>query len=108
LRPNLALTAGVNVQHLALNGKTTIEPRASLRWEASPVHSLAVGYGLHSRMEKLDVYVVKDENGSLPNKKLGFTKSHHAMFSYVYGIAEDMRLKIAPYFQWLFDVPVTA
>ena len=107
LRPDLALTAGLNVQHLRLNGRTTVEPRAGLRWEVTPRSSLAMGYGLHSRMEKPDVYFVKGGNGTLPNKDLAFTKSHHIMFSYVYRIAEDMSLKIDPYFQSLFDVPIT-
>ncbi|MCD7900159.1 MAG: TonB-dependent receptor [Bacteroides sp.] len=105
---NFTLTAGLNLQHLTLNSTTTLEPRAGLKWYATPAHSFAIAYGLHSRMEKPDIYFVKDENGNLPNKELSFTKSHHFMFSYVYRISDDMNLKIEPYYQHLYDVPVTA
>ncbi|HHU58100.1 MAG TPA: TonB-dependent receptor [Bacteroidales bacterium] len=104
---NFILTAGLNAQHFAQNGNTTIEPRLGLKWQATPKNSFAAAYGLHSRMEKPDVYFIKDENGNLPNKELNLIKSHHYMFSYVYNISEDMNLKIEPYFQALFDVPVT-
>src|SRR5690554_2772678 len=103
---HLTLTAGLNVQHLALNGNTTLEPRVGLKWQATPKNSIAVAYGLHSRMEKPDVYFVKDENGNLPNQTLDFIKSHHFLFSYGYRISDDMHLKIEPYFQPLYDVPV--
>lgn len=106
IRDNLSLTAGMNIQHFALNGNTTAEPRIGLRWKANLKNSIAVGYGLHSRMEKPDVYFVKDEQMNLPNKKLDFIKSHHFMFSYVYNISEDMNFKIEPYFQSLYNVPV--
>ncbi len=101
------LSAGLNVQYLALNQQATVEPRASLRWQASPNGSLAVGYGLHSRMEKPDVYFVAVEHGDLPNQMLGFTKSHHVMLAYHHQLSPDMSFRIEPYYQYLFDVPVT-
>ena len=104
---NLMLTAGLNIQHLTLNGNTAIEPRVSLKWQITPKNSFAFAYGLHSRMEKPDVYFVKGINSDQFNKGLEFTKSHHLMFSYVNRISEDMNLKIEPYFQSLYDVPVT-
>lgn len=102
------LSVGVNMQHLALNKNTTVEPRTSLKWQATPKSSLAVGYGLHSRMEKPDVYFVKDANGNQPNKNLDLTKSHHLILSYNYRISDNMNLRVEPYYQYLFDVPVTA
>ncbi len=106
LGKSFLLSAGVNTQFLALNRHTTIEPRVSLKWQASPKSSFTAGYGLHSRMEKPDVYFVKDENGTQPNRKLDFTKSHHLMLAYNHRISEDMNIRIEPYYQYLFDVPV--
>lgn len=103
----LTLSAGLNVQHLSLNGKTSIEPRATLKWQTNDQNSLALGYGLHSRMEKADVYFVKDVNGNLANKNLNFTKSHHFMLTYMHKISDNMNLKVEPYFQSLYDVPVS-
>ncbi|MDR1259733.1 MAG: carboxypeptidase-like regulatory domain-containing protein, partial [Tannerellaceae bacterium] len=76
---SLTLTAGVNAQFLSLSKKAAVEPRVGLRWQASPINSFAIAYGLHSRMEKADAYFVEDANGNQPNRKLGFTKSHHLM-----------------------------
>ncbi|MGJ1266440.1 TonB-dependent receptor [Sphingobacterium spiritivorum] len=107
VRDNLTLSIGLNVQHLSLNGKTSIEPRAALKWQTNDQNSLALGYGLHSRMEKADVYFVKDVNGNLANKNLNFTKSHHFMLTYMRKISDNMNLKVEPYFQSLYDVPVS-
>lgn len=107
LNNEISLTTGLNMQHLSLNGKTVMEPRASLKWQTAPKSSLAIGYGLHSRMEQPDVYFVKDSEGNFPNKALGFTKSHHFLLFYAYKFSENLNLKIEPYFQSLYNVPVS-
>lgn len=104
----LALTLGLNGQFFTLNNHKTLEPRLGLKWLATARSSFAFAYGLHSRMEKPDVYFVKDETGHFPNRKLNFIKSHHFTLSYVYRISDDINFKIEPYFQSLYDVPVTA
>lgn len=108
LGKQVVLSTGLTAQHLTLNSHTTVEPRASIKWQAAPRSSFAMGYGLHSRMEKPDVYFVRDADNNLPNNQLAFTKSHHVMLAYVYRISPDMNLKIEPYYQRLFDVPVWA
>ena len=106
----LSATLGINGQFLTLNNRWTIEPRASIKWQASERSSFGLAYGLHSRMEKLDVYFVKTQatGDKLVNKDLDFTKTHHVSLSYNYKIADDMNLRIEPYFQYLYDVPVIA
>lgn len=42
------------------------------------------------------------------NNDLDFTKTHHVSLSYDYKIADDMNLRIEPYFQYLYDVPLIA
>jgi len=109
LSDKVDLSIGINTQTMTLNKEWTIEPRASLRWQASDKSSFAVAYGLYSRMEKMDVYFVKTKGtAETANKKLGFTKSHHLMLTYDYKISNDMHLKIEPYAQFLYDVPVIA
>lgn len=106
---NLNLSAGVNTQIMTLNKEWTLEPRVSLRWQASAKSSFALAYGLHSRMEKMDVYFVKTKGtGESVNRKLGFTKSHQLMLTYNYKISDDMNIRIEPYAQFLYDVPVMA
>ncbi len=104
------LNLGVNGQVLTLNNRWTVEPRLGLKWQATERTSLAWAYGNHSRMEKIDVYFVKTpETGEeLVNKNLDFTKSHHVMFAFSHKLSEELHLKIEPYFQYLYDVPVIA
>ena len=105
----LSATVGVNAQVFTLNNNWAVEPRASLKWQATPRSSFSVAYGLHSRIEKLDVYYVRDKvTGNQLNKDLDFTKAHHVSLSFNYKISDDMNLKVEPYFQYLFDVPVMA
>ncbi len=106
----LSATLGVNGQLLTLNNTWTIEPRASVKWQATSKSSFGLGYGLHSRMEKLDVYFVKTQatGDKQVNKDLDFTKTYHLSLSYNYRISDDMNLRVEPYFQYLYDVPVMA
>jgi len=106
----VTMNLGVNGQFLTLNDRWTIEPRIGIKWQQTDKSSFALAYGLHSRMEKIDVFFVKTPGtkDKLVNKDLDFTKAHHIMFSYNYKISDDMNLRIEPYFQYLYDVPVIA
>jgi len=109
LSDNVDLSVGVNTQTMTLNNEWTVEPRASMRWQSSSKSTFALAYGLYSRMEKMDVYFVKTKGtAETENKKLGFTKSHHVMLTYDYKINDDMHIKIEPYAQFLYNVPVIA
>lgn len=109
LSDKLSATIGINAQMLNLNKSRAIEPRASIRWQTSPKNVVSLAYGLHSRMEKMDVYYVKDKiTGHQVNQNLDFIKTHHILLSYQYKISENMSLKAEPYFQYLFNLPVIA
>ena len=41
-----------------------------------------------------------------PNKELGLTRSHHISASFAQRLGDNAMLKVEPYWQWLFDVPV--
>ncbi len=107
LGKGVSFNVGINGQYLALNNHWTIEPRAGIKWQAAPRSTFALAYGLHSRMEKMDVYFVRpvETGDKLVNKDLDFTKTHHLMLSYNYRLSENVNLRIEPYFQYLFDVP---
>ena len=106
----VTLNVGVNAQVLTLNNSWALEPRAGIKWQFSPKSSFALAYGVHSRMEKMDVYFVKTQGTGdrSVNKDLGFTRAHHVMLSYGFKISDNMNMKIEPYFQQLYDVPVIA
>lgn len=110
LSDRVTVNFGVNSQILTLNNHWTLEPRMSMKWQSADRSSFALAYGMHSRMEKIDVYFVKTQStGSQSmNKDLDFTKAHHAMLTYSYKLSDNMNLRIEPYFQYLYDVPVIA
>lgn len=101
---------GLNAQYFALNGRWTVEPRASVRWRAASQHSFALATGLHSRHERIDYYfVTMPETGDrLVNKGLDFAKAYHAVLSYDWSVSENIHFRVEPYFQHLYDVPVAA
>lgn len=106
----VTMSLGVNAQILTLNKHWTLEPRLGMKWQPSPKMSFALAYGLNSRMEKMDVYYTQtpQTGDKQVNKDLDFTKAHHFMLTFDYKISDNMILKIEPYYQSLFDVPVRA
>jgi hypothetical protein len=108
LSGGITLNAGINAGYFALNNTLSLDPRFGLAWELNPGHSMSLGYGSHSQMEELKVYLVRnEENGSVtyPNKDLGLSKAHHFVLGYDWQITDILRLKVEPYFQYLYDAP---
>lgn len=105
---HLSATIGFNANHFLLTKEWSLEPRAALKWSLDDSHSVAIAYGLHSQKEKLDYYFVeKTINGKLyTNRDLKLSKAHHVGLSYNWQISTDMVLKIEPYYQYLFNIPV--
>ncbi|MEM9895153.1 MAG: carboxypeptidase-like regulatory domain-containing protein [Bacteroidota bacterium] len=106
LSQNLFFEGGINTQYFALNKQLVVEPRASLEWEKGR-HTLGMAYGLHGRIERLNYYLNRDVEGIQQNRYLGMTRSHHFVGSYGILLRENRRVLIQPYFQHLFDVPVS-
>ncbi len=102
------LNAGLIGQVFTLNGSYSIEPRIGAKWQFKPAHSLSLSYGLHSRLEMLNYYFTRSTTGEYINKDLGFTRSQHLVLSYDWNIGNDFHLRVEPYIQQLFDVPVIA
>jgi hypothetical protein len=109
LNHRLVLNAGVHSQWFSLNHNATIEPRASVKWNADEKNAISLAYGLHTRNEPLGFYFARQqmETGvAEPNKNLRFTRAAHFVLSYEYSVNEYTRLRIEPYFQQLSNVPV--
>jgi hypothetical protein len=110
LGEKITAIVGVTAQILTLNGNWTVEPRAGIKWSPTSRNNFAFAYGLHSRMEKMDIYFTKtpETGDKLVNKNLDFIKAHHFIFSYNQKLSKNIFLRIEPYFQYLYDVPVIA
>ena len=108
LSNKLSATVGINGQLLTLNNHWTIEPRIALKWQVTDKSSLGFACGLYSRMEKLDVYFVKNATTGQAsvNKDLDFTRSQNVSLSYHYRFSDNLGIKIEPYYQYLTNIPV--
>ena len=110
--------AGVNVMWFNLNNQWLVEPRISVQYKTTPSSTFSIAYAMNSRKESTDTYFVKgysngtnsllpmEGQGMTPNEDLGLTRSHHISASFAQRLGENAMLKIEPYWQWLFDVPV--
>ncbi|MBN2764142.1 MAG: TonB-dependent receptor [Bacteroidales bacterium] len=105
---NLSFNAGVHAEYLLLNGNFTIDPRLGMKWEFVPGHVISFGYGKHSQLEELKIYGINrriGNNNTYPNKNLDFSHAHHFVLGYDLRINENIRLKIEPYYQHLYNIP---
>lgn len=109
LSEQLTLNVGLHVQYFTLTEKAAIEPRLGARYRFAGNQSLSVGYGLHSRLEMLFVYLGQqqtDEGIVRPNTGLDFTKAHHFVVGYDLAINPQLNFRAEVYYQRLFSVPV--
>ena len=108
LNEKVKINGGVNIQLFTLNNHYTVEPRVGAIYQFSPIQSFSLAYGLHSRLERLNYYFVRDSYGESINKGIDFTKSHHLIVGYDVSLSEFTHLKVETYYQHLFNVPVIA
>ncbi|CAN5812280.1 carboxypeptidase-like regulatory domain-containing protein [soil metagenome] len=108
---NITVTGGLHYLHLQHNNSSSLEPRFAAKWNINNRSSLAVGYGLHSQLQTLNVYFaqqkLQDATVIMPNKNLDFTRAHHYVVSYGYRLAKNLQVKAELYYQQLFNVPVS-
>lgn len=110
LSEQFSMNLGVHAQYFSLNNEFLIEPRLGATYKLNNLHSLGFAYGKHSRLEPQSLYFARVNSGdiiSTPNKDLRVTKAHHLVFSYDVSLSNNLRLKIEPFAQFLYDVPVT-
>lgn len=111
LSSRLTTNIGAHYFRFFLNGSSSIDPRASLKYELSARNYFTVGYGLHSQLQPLGVYFAKQQNQdntfSNPNKNLGLSKAHHLVLGYDFIINEFSHVKTELYYQYLFNIPIS-
>ncbi len=106
LSERVSVVAGIHGVYNNLNEEILAEPRISGRIECGPLSTVSLAAGLYSRPEPLNIYFIQDSSGAFPNRKLPATKAFHLVAGYERVLSENLRLKIEPYFQYLYDVPV--
>ncbi len=98
----ITINTGINARLFGLNHSYSIEPRAGIRHKFTSAQSIGLGYGLHSRTERLNYYFT----GNAGRKKPGLTKAHHLVLGYDISTSQSTHLKTEAYYQYLFNVPV--
>ncbi len=104
----LSLLPGISANYFTLNKDVSIDPRVSLRWNFHSNHALSIGFGKHSQREDLKIYLIQqnDENNvTYPNKNLKLSHALHFVAGYDWKINTNTRIKIEPYYQFLYDIP---
>jgi hypothetical protein len=105
---NLSINSGINSNYFALNNDFSVDPRFSIKWQLTPMHSVSFGFGKHSQREELKVYLVNNYingNPEYPNRNLSLSQALHYVAGYDWQITNKMRLKIEPYYQYLYNIP---
>ncbi|MBW1298434.1 TonB-dependent receptor [Aquimarina litoralis] len=102
------LNLGINAQLFSLNNSISIEPRLGTSHQINENNAVSFGYGLHSRIEPLNIYFARtiDINNVQANRELKLSKAHHFVLAYDWNISKNLHLKVEPYFQYLFDIPI--
>ncbi len=109
LSPEWILNAGLHYNYFALNNTSSVDPRIGMKWIFDHNKALSLAYGKHSQTEDLYVYLFRrqDEAGNWqqPNKNLGLAQAHHFIIGYDHQFSDILRLKVEPYYQYLYNVP---
>ena len=105
----LTLNAGIHLQYFSLNKSFAQEPRAGIQWALNNRNRITFAFGKHSQIQMLNIYFVEKEIQNeiiYPNKNLGFIKADHYIAGYDLKIGKNSRIKIEPYYQRIYNVPV--
>lgn len=105
------LNTGLFFQNYRINKNSiVIEPRFGVSYQLTENQLINFGFGLHGQSQNFQRYLLetKSKNGNLvqTNRDLGFSKSIHYVLSYTNQFAPSWRLKVEPYYQYLYSIPV--
>ncbi|WP_439556901.1 TonB-dependent receptor [Dyadobacter sp.] len=86
---------------------SSIEPRASIKWQVSNQSQLSFSYGLHSQLQLPQLYAATFSTTTFAgNPDLGPTRSNHFVIGYQQNFGKNSSLKVEGYLQDQFQVPV--
>ncbi len=101
---------GLHALHYYVNNKSSIEPRASISFQATGNQRISLGYGNHSRVLPITIYLretqLADGSTIQTNKNLDLLRSNHFVVGYDWLIREHLRLKAEIYYQQQYNVGI--
>jgi hypothetical protein len=106
LTDRLTLVGGAHASLLALNGRYSIEPRASVAYRASHGQTISLAAGLHSKPDHLSTYLYRNPSNEKDNKDLDLQRAFHAVAGYEASLPGRIRFKAEVYYQRLYNIGV--
>lgn len=110
LNNQVNIISGLHFTYSFINKKFYIEPRASIEYRFRENQTLALGVGLHNRMDAISTYTTAinstDPFERTRNHYLDMSRSFHSVLGYNINFLKNFRVKAELYFQYLFSVPV--
>lgn len=109
LSSRLLLNLGMHALYFDMNNELVLEPRLGATYHLTNRQSISLAYGMHSRLEPQSLYfarVLENDAFTYPNKSLSLSKAHHFVLAYDIKLSPNVRLKVEPYLQFLYDIPV--
>jgi len=110
--PKLLLQGGINTMYFQYTREFLVEPRVGAQIQL-PSGAINLAYGLHSQILPFQTYeaITSDSLTGVyagkPNQQLKMWRAHHAAVNLTQEFSGNIRLKVEPYYQYLFDVPVS-
>ena len=105
----LELTTGATAFISEITDETLFEPRVNFKYSIDNYQEVALGFGLHSRLEPLSIYNYRVKTGpgtrDEVNSSLKTLKSMHLSFGYSVRAGEDANVTFEAYYQKLYDIP---
>jgi hypothetical protein len=81
-----------------------------MRWAFAPTQAISFGYGNHSQIEDIAVYLSKkqltDGTTKIPNINLDLGRANHFVVGYDKMFSQNLHLKVECYYQHLYNIPV--
>ncbi len=101
------LNAGYHYLRLAVNGKQSLEPRASVQFVPQANQRISFSYGIHSQIPPLMNYFSQNEDNEYINRDLDLMKSQHLILAYHLYTQNKMRFTLETYYQNLLNIPAS-
>jgi len=106
----LTMDAGLHFLELTNNKSYSVEPRFALSYEMSKIHSVSLGYGMHSQVQPTGVYFAEFTNAQgetvRSNENLKLSKANHLVLAYNRNLTKNLHVRAEAYYQNLYHIPV--
>lgn len=106
VKKRYSVNLGLHSQHLPLSGKTSLEPRATLKLKLANGNDLILAYGYHSQTIAAAALFFVAPFGTTPNYQLDFERSHQGVLAWAKKWDSGWRMRTEAYYQWQTNIPI--